>query len=93
MQIPRHMWSLSSEHHVEERDFSRHLDWLLGKLVTVREQLLELRRSESIQCEIRGVVWTRGTAGYFRIETDQMEMLVALQLALQLEFADYGDDE
>lgn len=40
--IPRHMWCLSSEPHVPDREFSSHLDWPLGKLYPVREKLLAL---------------------------------------------------
>ena len=91
--VPRNMWQLSSESHVTELDLTSHLDWMLSKLFPVREQLRTLRDNGTIECALVGVVWTNGTSAHVRFETRQMEMLVMLGMELQLEFADYGNDD
>jgi hypothetical protein len=91
--VPRHMWQLSSESHVSAVDLTSHLDWLLSRLFPIRERLRVLRDSGEIQCVLVGVVWTAGTGAYIRLPTHLMEMLVALDLQLDLEFADYGEDD
>ena len=91
--VPRHMWQLSSESQVSAVDLTSHLDWLLSRLFPIRERLRVLRDSGEIQCRLVGVVWTAGTSAYIRVPTHLMEMLVALKLELDLEFADYGEDD
>ena len=91
--VPRHMWQLSSETNVEDSDLGSHLDWLLSKLLPVREQLCTLRNIEAVECVLFCVVWTSGTSAHVTLTANQMESLVALQLDLQLEFADYGTDD
>lgn len=90
--VPRHMWQLSSESNVEILDFGCHLDWLLSKLLPVREQLIRLRDGGAAECTICGVVWTSGSSAHLELSVPQIEALVSLQLRLELEFTDYGDD-
>lgn len=91
--VPRNMWQLSSESHGLGADLTSHLEWVLSKLSPARERLRALRDDGSIQCALVGVVWTSGTSVHVRLPTRLMEMLVALQLEFQLEFADYGQDD
>jgi hypothetical protein len=88
MNIPSHMWQLSSESHVAALDLTSHLDWMLSKLYPIRERLRALRDSGDIRCSLVGVVWTAGTSAYIQLPTRLMEMLVALNLQLELEFAE-----
>jgi hypothetical protein len=92
MQIPRHVWQLSSESSVSTMDWATHLDWLIERLTPVREQLTALQDSKEVECALTGIVWTSGSSAHVRIAARHMEALVALRLDLQLEFADYGDD-
>jgi hypothetical protein len=87
------MWQLSSESHVTALDLTSHLDWLLSKLFPIRKQIRALRDSGAVQCVLVGVVWTSGTGAHVQLRTNHMEMLVTLQMELQLEFADYGEDD
>lgn len=91
--VPRHMWQLSSELNVSEMDFSSHLDWVLAKLFSVRERLQALRDSAEVECFLVGVVWTSGTSAHVRLSVHHLEILAALRLEFRLEFADYGDDD
>lgn len=91
--VPRHMWQISSELHVSELDLGSHLDWILSTLNPIRAQLRALRDNGSIQCVLAGVVWTNVTSAHVQLAIHQMEMLIALQLELHLEFADYGEDD
>jgi uncharacterized protein DUF4279 len=91
--VPRHMWQLSSESHVPGQNFTDHLDWILAKLFAVRERLGALRKSGQLQSSLVGVVWTSGTSAHVQLSPRHAEMLAALQLELRLEFADYGDDD
>ncbi len=90
--VRRHMWQLSSEPNVETLDFGSHLDWILSKLLTVREQLIRLRDSGIADCTVIGVVWTSDSSAHLKLSAHQMEALVSLQLQLEIEFADYGED-
>lgn len=91
--IPRHMWQLSSEPHVVAPDLSTHLSWLLGKLTPLQERLRAIRSTGSTELCLVGRVWTSGTSAHVRISKPAVEALLALDLELQLEFADYGHDE
>lgn len=91
--IPRHMWQLSSEPHVVAADLGSHLSWLLAKLFPLQEQLRAIRNMGSTDLCLVGRVWTSGTSAHVRISKPAMEALLATDLELQLEFADYGDDE
>lgn len=93
MQIPRHVWQLSSESNVSTMELASHLDWLLERLMPIHQQLAALRENERAECVLSGIVWTSGTSAHVRIATRHMEALVTLRLNLQLEFADYGDDD
>jgi hypothetical protein len=93
MLIPRHMWQLSSESHVESPEVSSHLDWMLAKLYEVREELTALRSSGEIECTVVGIVWTSGTSAHVRVTASQMQTLLELRLDLDLEFSDYGLDD
>jgi Domain of unknown function (DUF4279) len=93
MNIPRHLWMLSSESHLAAKDLTSHLDWLLARLFPIRERLRALRESGAIDCHLRGVVWTSNDGAHVQLPIRVMEMLVELQLEPELEFADYGDDK
>jgi len=90
--VPRHMWRLSSEPNVEASNFGKHLDWLLSKLLPVRNELSAIRNSGVVNFHMICVVWTSGTSAHIGISRDQMDALVCLGFDLQLEFSDYGDD-
>ena len=92
MNVPRHLWQLSSESHVAAMDLISHFDWLLARLFPIRERLRALRESGAIECHLRGVVWTSNDAAHVQLPIRVMEMLVELQLEPELQFADYGDD-
>jgi len=92
MQIPRHVWQLSSESSVSSMELATHFDWLLARLMPVRKELLALVESEDIECALSAIVWTSGSDAHIRIATEHMEGLVALGLDLRLEFSDYGED-
>ena len=92
MNVPRHLWQLSSETHVAAMDLTSHLDWLLARLFPIRERLRTLRESGAIDFHLRGVVWTSNDAAHVQLPIRVMEMLVELQLEPELQFADYGDD-
>jgi len=77
----------------QQVDLTSHLDWLLSRLFLIRERLRVLRDRGEIQCVLVGVVWIAGTSAYIRLPTHLMEMLVALGLELDLEFADDGKDD
>jgi hypothetical protein len=91
--VPRHMWQLSSESHVPERDVERHLDWVLSKLYVVRDEFRKLCSTGDTQAELVAVIWTSGTSVQVQLTTGMLEMLLALGLELRLEFADYGNDD
>jgi hypothetical protein len=93
MNIPRHLWVLASESNLVATDLISHLDWLLARLFPIRERLRALRESGAVDCHLRGVVWTRNDAAHVQLPIRVMEMLVELQLELELEFADYGEDD
>jgi hypothetical protein len=86
------MWQLSTEPHVEALEFGSHLDWLLSRLLPVRDRLRSLRDSGVIDCALIGVVWTSGSIVQLKLTSRQMAALVSLQLEIQIEFADYGDE-
>jgi hypothetical protein len=74
-------------------ELSAHLEWLVGRLLANRNRLKALCESGQCECVLSGVVWTSGTSAHVRLEARHVEMLVDLQLGLQLEFADYGDND
>jgi hypothetical protein len=92
-QVPKHVWQLSSESSVPTMEMANHLDWLIARLMPIREQLAALQNSKEVECALSGIVWTSGSSAHLRITTRHMEALVALRLNLQLEFADYGNDD
>ncbi len=91
--IPRHMWQLSSEAHVGASDLGSHLTWVLAKLSPLQEQLREIRTVGSAEFRLVGRVWTSGTSVHVQLSKPVLNALVTLDLELQLEFADYGQDE
>ena len=91
--IPRHMWQLSSEPNIVAADLDSHLSWLLAKLTPLHDQLRAIRSLGSTELCLVGRVWTSGTSAHVGIAKPTMEALLALDLELQLEFADYGHDE
>lgn len=93
VELARHMWQFSSESHVSAADFTSHLDWVLSRVFPIRERLQALRDSGAVECALVGLMWTSGTSAYARISIDHMQRLISLRLDLQLEFADYGEDD
>lgn len=89
--VPRHMWQLSSEAHVSGHDLAEHLDWVLSKLFSVRERLRVLHENGMAEIILVGVIWTSGTSAHVRLSPRHAELLAALQLEFRLEFADYGE--
>lgn len=93
IEVPRHMWQLSSELNVLEPNLAKHLNWVLTQLFRVRNELQALRARSDTTIELVGIVWTSGTTAHCRLTSEIVEMLAALRLELHLEFADYGQGE
>lgn len=91
--VPRHMWQLSSESYVSERDVARHLDCLLSRLYAVHDEFRKLCSTGDTQAELVAVIWASGTSLQVKLSIGLLEMLLALGLELRLEFADYGNDD
>jgi len=93
MVIPKHMWEFSSESHVPIREFDRHLSWLLGRLVAEQDALRAIRDCGSTEIQLIGHVWTAGSGAHVHLKKAALEQLVAMDLELHLEFADYEEGE
>jgi hypothetical protein len=93
IEIPHHMWQLSSESHVPALDFSSHLDWLLCRLTPRRGQIHALQNGGVNECNLIGIVWSSVDMAHVRITAEQMAAISDLRLDIELEFADYGDHE
>lgn len=91
--VPRHLWEISTEFQVATRDFQCHLDWLLSKLQPVREQLRAIRDDPKNRCSMVAVIWTNGDIAHVQLAANHLRALVDLQLSIEFEFADYGEDQ
>jgi hypothetical protein len=77
---------------VPTKIFSHHVDWLLSKVLPVRQQLKALR-DEGAWCVLSCIVWTSGDMGCAAFTIQQMASLIELGLEPQLAFTDYGPEE
>ena len=89
--IPHHLWCLKSENNVAVLEFRSHLDWMLAKLLPVRDQIIQLRDSGAIRFVLTCVMWTEVGGATLTLSARHAHALVHLQSDLEFSFADYGD--
>lgn len=92
MMVPRHVWDLSSEENVQSLSVDSHLDWMLSKLLPVKDKLKSLQADPAIGCVFTCVIWSDHDGVYTKLSVRQMAELVNLGLDLRLQVSDYGDD-
>jgi len=85
-------WFLSSEDHVNSKDVRRHLDWLLERLIPVKDQLRSLQETEEIVMDVNCIWWSAGDGGP-TLWPEQMRLLAELNLECGFYISFYGDDE
>jgi hypothetical protein len=93
MNVPRHMWQLSTESHVESNEVNTHLSWLLARLLPLQAELEAMRVKDSAELRVVAHVWTSGTSAHVLLTKPTLDALLALNLELHLEFADYGEED
>jgi hypothetical protein len=89
---PSH-WALSSELHVDSMDTRNHLDWLLARLLPVRDAILELQREPSVRMTVWCVWWSKFAQGGPTLWPEQMGPLAELNLECTFDVSFYGDDD
>jgi len=91
--VPQHFWHLSSEDRLDSTDLAVHIEWILGQLDSVSAELSRVAETGVTRMDLHGVVWTNGTSAYVTLTPTLLQRLAKRGLSLQLEFADYGDDD
>jgi hypothetical protein len=86
-------WFLSSEGHVQSKDVRKHLDWLLARLVPVRDQLRALQATDGIVMAVTCIWWSAAGDGGPTLWPEQMHALAELNLECSFELAFYRQDE
>jgi hypothetical protein len=85
-------WFLSSEDHVDSKDIRRHLDWLLARLLPVKDQLLSLQATEGIIMSVNCIWWSAFAEGGPTLWPEQMRLLADLNLECGFDIAFFGED-
>ncbi|MFA5508659.1 MAG: DUF4279 domain-containing protein [Vulcanimicrobiota bacterium] len=90
---PNNIWKLESENFISSKDLREHLDWLLGRLLPVREKFAALHEREGYKMRVSCSWWSKHGGGGPAIWPEQMMGLAQLNLELNLGFAYYDDDD
>lgn len=90
--VPRNGWFLSSEDQVRPGDLRCHLDWLLGRLWPVKENLAGMRRAHEMTIAVACVWWASGEGVGPSLGPEQMRLLGELGLECQFDVAFFGDE-
>ena len=85
-------WFLSSEGHVQSKDVRKHLDWLLAKLLPVKDKLHAIQETEDLVMGVTCVWWSVGGDGGPTLWPEQMSLLAELNLECGFEVAFYEDE-
>jgi hypothetical protein len=89
--MPQDVWLLSSEGAVQSKDIRRHLDWLLAKLLPVKDALLELQGVPGVAMNVECIWWSTGDGGPV-LWPEQMRGLSELNLECGFELS-FWDEE
>jgi hypothetical protein len=84
-------WSLCSENLVKSGDMDAHLDWLLKRIVPVKEQIISLQKIPGISMNIRCFWCSRESDTGIDFTTDQIKDLA--ELNLNCSFVFYFDSD
>jgi hypothetical protein len=84
-------WSLCTESLVKSGDMDVHLDWLLNRIVPVKEQIISLQKIPGISMNIR-CIWCSGESDTgINLAAEQIKRLA--ELNLDCSFGLYFDSE
>ncbi len=85
-------WSLSSEGEVRSMDLRRHLDWLLGRLATCGESLVELQSVRGVRMRVNCVWYSKAGHGGPTLWPEQMRAMADLNLECSFDIYFLPDD-
>ena len=89
----KNAWFLKSEHEVKSKDLREHLDWILARLLPVKEKFAALHERENYSMRVFCPWWAQEGSGGPALWPEQMRGLADLNLELCFDFAYYGDEE
>lgn len=90
---PKSLWALSSEGQVDSLDLRRHLDWLIEKLMPVKQQVLELQLVPGTRMNINCIWWSAHGTGGPALWPEQMAAIAELGLECAFDISFFGPDE
>lgn len=84
-------WQLSSDQYLNSLNIEEHLDWMLGKLSPVKDQLLILQKNPDIEIIFDIIWWTR-IGGYFSFSAEQLNALAELNLRVVFDMQAFPEE-
>jgi hypothetical protein len=86
-------WFLSSEGHIHSKDLRRHLDWLLARLLLVKDKIIFLQNQEDIKMGVNCIWWSAFGDGGPTLWPEQMGTLADLNLECSFDISFFGNEE
>jgi hypothetical protein len=91
--VPKNLWALESEDHVDSKDLRRHLDWALAILLPVKNAILGLQKEQDTTMVMRCYWWSASGQGGPILWPAQMNGLAELNIECAFEIGFYGDED
>ena len=86
-------WFFSSEGRVPSKDLRTHLDWLLARLLPVKNKIISLQNQEDIKMGINCIWWSAFGDGGPTLWPEQMGVLADLNLECSFDISFFGNED